>query len=452
MAYSTTDGRRENTASPARLAGMADGASVGSMRPGRSPALQGKKVDGMTTAASSARRIRNGLGLRYLVPCVVLLAVGAATAVACSVPVFRYALERWAPDDYRLIVFHDGALDSEAEGWVRDLGRDGLAGKPAANLAVRTVDLAAKPVEPELLRWWQQYATITRLPAMVLLYPAGLRLPEPAWIGPLTGATVAQLLDSPLRREIGRRLLGGESAVWVLVESGDGSADTQAAELLERRLRHLEETMELPELDPADLREEAPEKPAEKLKVDFSMLRVSRQDPEESVLVGMLLGLETDLAERREPIVFPIFGQGRVLYALVGRGISNAMIDEAAGFLTGACSCVVKEENPGSDLLMAVDWDRLVEPLIASSQEVPALAGIAGFTASQAVADARSRVPAAAQPATSVQPGPSAAVAAAAAAGSGGARSAMVHGLMWVGGLGAMILLAVTWWLLRQRG
>ena len=34
----------------------------------------------------------------------------AAIAQACNVPVFRFALERWRPDAYRLTVFHRGAL------------------------------------------------------------------------------------------------------------------------------------------------------------------------------------------------------------------------------------------------------------------------------------------------------------------------------------------------------
>ena len=38
------------------------------------------------------------------------LVLGVRPAAACSVPVFRYALERWPADMYRLVVFHRGAL------------------------------------------------------------------------------------------------------------------------------------------------------------------------------------------------------------------------------------------------------------------------------------------------------------------------------------------------------
>ena len=33
-----------------------------------------------------------------------------SAAHACNVPVFRFALERWRPDPYRLTVFHRGPL------------------------------------------------------------------------------------------------------------------------------------------------------------------------------------------------------------------------------------------------------------------------------------------------------------------------------------------------------
>ena len=33
------------------------------------------------------------------------------TLLACSVPVFRYALEQWPPDNYQLYLFHHGDLN-----------------------------------------------------------------------------------------------------------------------------------------------------------------------------------------------------------------------------------------------------------------------------------------------------------------------------------------------------
>ncbi len=74
----------------------------------------------------------------------------------------------------------------------------------------------------------------------------------------------------------------------------------------------------------------------------------------------MLLGSEPDLNELSQPMAFPVLGRGRVLYALVGRGISREMIGVASTFMVGPCSCQVKDQNPGFDLLLQFDWNARV--------------------------------------------------------------------------------------------
>ena len=54
---------------------------------------------------------------------------------------------------------------------------------------------------------------------------------------------------------------------------------------------------------------------------------------------------------------FSVFGRGRVLYALVGKGIMPETIDTACAFMVGPCSCQVKNQNPGFDLLLSHDWE-----------------------------------------------------------------------------------------------
>ena len=54
----------------------------------------------------------------------------------------------------------------------------------------------------------------------------------------------------------------------------------------------------------------------------------------------------------------PVFGQGRVLGAWTGETMDVEGIEEESFFLTGACSCEVKAQNPGWDLLLDVDWEK----------------------------------------------------------------------------------------------
>ena len=89
-----------------------------------------------------------------------------------------------------------------------------------------------------------------------------------------------------------------------------------------------------------------------------------------------MLASEPDLRELAGPQAFPVFGRGRVLYALVNRGINKDNIAEGCAFLVGGCSCVVKAENPGTDLLMSVNWEGALAGQSAAEPELPPLTGV----------------------------------------------------------------------------
>jgi hypothetical protein len=162
----------------------------------------------------------------------------------------------------------------------------------------------------------------------------------------------------------------------VLLDSGDQTKDEAAAKLLRSQLAILEQSLELPELAEGlggymvRTDDEAP------LRLAFSVVEVRRDDADEEAFVAMLLSAEPDLRKFDEPIAFPVFGRGRVLYALVGRGINRDNITEACSFLVGPCSCQVKGGNPGVDMLMAVDWEGLVDQGLVAEAELPPLMGL----------------------------------------------------------------------------
>jgi hypothetical protein len=287
----------------------------------------------------------------------VLLSV--ASASACSVPVFRYALEKWPADAYPATVFHRGPLTAAQQALVRELSRDGLAGRLHANVSVEMVDLAQNP-PPEALERWRALGQIN-LPWLTLAYPKAAKLPDLVTSAPLSEAAIRTVLDSPVRQEIVRRLGHGDSAVWVLLEIGDPVRDDATAKLVESRLNYLAGVLKLPALDPQDVANGLVNVPAGGLKLAFSVVRVSRANPAETAFVRMLLGSEGDLHAIAEPMLFPVFGRGRALYALAGNGISHETLDEAASFLIGRCSCQVKEQNPGVDLLLAANWETLLQ-------------------------------------------------------------------------------------------
>jgi len=277
------------------------------------------------------------------------LSVCAATAWACSVPVFRYALEHWEADAFEAVVTRGAELSEVEQSALKSLEES------SANLRVRTV-VSADAREPRVsVRFPREGAEL--------------------WSGSL--AEAKEVLHSPAREEIVKRLGEGESAVWVLLESGDRAKDAAAFETIEKRLEYLAGTLELPKLEAQDIANGLVSVAQEDLRLAFSTLRVRRDDAAERLFVRMLLATERDLAPVREPIVFPVFGRGRALYALVGDGIKRETIDRAATFLIGKCSCEVKEKNPGADLLLAADWDAAVKVKSAPPPDLPTLAEIA---------------------------------------------------------------------------
>jgi hypothetical protein len=298
----------------------------------------------------------------------------ASGVLACAVPVFRYALEHWHSDLYQGIVLHRGALSEPNRALIRRLGSDGKGDAPHANIVVHDVDLSQSPPR-EALDLWKQVGSPDE-PWLVVLPPRTTNLSTPVFAAAFKEATVTSVIDSPARKEIIKRLGQGESAVWVLLESGDKAQDDAAAKLLEARLAYLGSVMELPKLDEQDIKNGLVSVPPDGLRLAFSVLRVSRADATERFLAGALLASESDLKDRTDPMVFPIFGQARVLYALVGPGIKHENIDKAASFLIGSCSCEVKEQNPGADLLTSVDWKKLLKDQASGLQDLPKVSDI----------------------------------------------------------------------------
>jgi hypothetical protein len=283
--------------------------------------------------------------------------LGAAPAGACNVPVFRYALERWEPHIYEVLVLHKEELsedDSEAVDWLtkQAADRDVLC-----NMDVRAVNIDANTDKYAEAVWKMQDGNA--LPRLVVCYPRRFGPPRVAWSGPLTLDAAKAIVDSPVRRKVADAITKGETSVWILLESGNKAKDDAAAKLLKDQFAELAKMLELPPQPPP-----YPGEPDDgsdgtlPLKIAFSLVRLSRKTEAEKPFVQMLLNTEDDLAGEyaSEPMAFAVFGQGRGMWALVGKGINEENIIDVCAFLVGRCSCQVKDMNPGIDLLFRADW------------------------------------------------------------------------------------------------
>jgi hypothetical protein len=309
--------------------------------------------------------------------------VGAShTAQACSIPVFRYALERWIPDPYAVVVVHRGGLDEDAGGLVQQVREASSNETNPANLHVVMLNLdevADMPdPAPEVQALAEKYADISS-PQMVVHFPRYGPGPSPVWSGPLSAENIKRLIDSPVRQKIVKNLLSGDSAVWVLIPGGKEAADTKAESTLRRELARIEEELKLPAREVLEAETAFQPETAVELRIGFSVVRLSRDAADEEIFREMLLGSEEDLAELDEPIAVPIFGRGRTCFALVGDGINAEMIAENCYFICGDCSCQIKAQNPGVDMLMAVNWDAQILGMEMPDRPVPSLTGVGGL-------------------------------------------------------------------------
>lgn len=339
--------------------------------------------------------------------------VGASgPARACRTPVFRYAMYNWPGAPYWVFAVYHGepsGADRAVEQAIRRAATD--RGAPA-NLrfesagAERSDEFDKLPEQVQAAyRAWRETLEASAPPtgAVHLVFTAwGAHL----WTGRLTEDTIPAMVGSPARREIGRLFDEGNAAVLLLLTSGNAEADREAEAVVDSLLAETARGKFVAEV-PLDLYQElmpprgsvpaaggatsgappgmnraAPpggnsaESAGGAEAVVREALRIAkvvvrRDDPAERWLVDSLLALEPDLAELAgEPMVFVVYGRGRAMPPCVGRGITLEYLADAVGFLAAACSCQVKDENPGMDLLMAWNWDVTAENWAAGDPEL----------------------------------------------------------------------------------
>lgn len=303
----------------------------------------------------------------------------SSSARACSVPVFRYALERWENAPYQAVVFHRGPLADADKRGVEMLKSAGDSPKGTANILLETVDVdtlsdpKSKSINVRTLAKLWAAQKNPALPWTVLLYPQGNDELEPFWSGPLDVERIARLITSPVRTEIARKLTDGDSVVWVVLLSGDKQKDDGATKLLTAELAALQKTIALPKDEDTQGGPVVHRRSDLPLKISFSIVPVSRTDPAEAMFAAMLIGIDKRFRDATQPAAFPIFGRGRALTGLTGKDFAAATIGEATVFLTGACSCQVKELNPGVDLLFNTDWESIVSGEKSIEKTAPAI-------------------------------------------------------------------------------
>lgn len=178
-----------------------------------------------------------------------------------------------------------------------------------------------------------------------------------------------------MRDETAKRIIGGDAVVWMLIK-GDNAQSNKVARLkLDEGLQKIEGSIDLP---PALLEMFNPEQQdqiRQDLPIRFSVIEVDRNDAKEPILMSVLKNYDPDLYKERpsEPFIMPVFGCSRALAQIPAGYVDQDMLVEAVEYLTGSCSCEIKNQNPGFDLFIPVDYTSQLERDFVSEHTNPEL-------------------------------------------------------------------------------
>jgi len=331
-----------------------------------------------------------------------------ATARACDTPVYRYAMYNWAPSPFRVYYFYRGQPDKKDAEVNRLLAeKSGLAQRPldaqpiaaqpqvaqppsavqptaqaaTANVVLETVDTGKKEELDQLpepvRKAWEKHAD--KLPIHLVFTSWGDLIAAER----LDAHAVHALIESPLRTKIAQSLSSGNAAVFLLFAGKDAAATAQAQKAAQEAIAQAakgrlggDPAEESPSAS-ADSAATAPSggtqdpAPTRPRQFKIGLVTLHRTDPAEKWLIQSLLTVERDMPEVAGlPMVFPVFGRGRVLAPCIGKGITVENLCGQLEVVTGPCSCTVRAQNPGVDLLFCWDWDATAEAMVREEQSL----------------------------------------------------------------------------------
>jgi hypothetical protein len=148
------------------------------------------------------------------------------------------------------------------------------------------------------------------------------------------------LSSSPVRMKIASELMAGKLCVMLYLTTDNKEKDEKGLKLIQKSV------------------DSSP------FKDIITLVVLSRNSVEEAHFASLLLNVESDLKSIPEPMLFGIFGRFKALEPLLGRGITEENIKLMINFLTADCSCLIKDNLPGTDILFTNNWDNPAPALL----------------------------------------------------------------------------------------
>ncbi len=236
----------------------------------------------------------------------------STSIIACVVPVFRYALERWDAANFPCYIFSQGELTGDAKDAFNIL-REASTATSRCNISPVLVDINKKQNNPAIRNLINKNKG-KKLPSLTLCFPGGSSVQGEFLSATLTSQLAMQITHSPTLNELASRLMTGTTAVFLFVESGDKAKDIGARQMLSMEFSVLKAKLRLPVITKEMKPDWFDERRGPKLRIDFSIISISKSNPDEYVLLQTLRKGFPDFGSgKKDAFIFPVFGQGRCL-------------------------------------------------------------------------------------------------------------------------------------------
>ncbi len=279
-----------------------------------------------------------------LIATIIAILIIEATSLpvdACNTPVFQYALLRWNPEPYRIFVFYKSNFSPDQLQAIKLLEpleqRSLIIYK---QIDINSLSNADNPIK-YLWRTIKGEFPHLQLPIIVVRFPVSERN-DNIYVDSLSISAIKQIISSPVRIEIADKLANG-AIVWLISLTHDKTHNAKIKKILSDELNAYSQRYSQANLS----------------KLEFAIIELKRDDKNENFIFKLLAKIYPALTNTNEIIAFPIFGRGRILFPIPEKKLTHKAIFAACDFMTGPCACEIKDQNPGIDLLLNVDWDNL---------------------------------------------------------------------------------------------
>jgi hypothetical protein len=313
-------------------------------------------------------------GMRILISFCLIIIFACISAAVEDKSSLDTSLHEWKPDYYRALVVYDAknpAITDEGVNAILAKSEDNIK---SLNLSIRKIDLADKANIDAKTAEVLKVMKPGKFPFTIIYFPENSEFENPLWAGNMSTEEADMIADSPARREIVRRLLKGESAVWLLIESGVDYKDYRILKLLSEEIKNIGDKPASGDIVPVEVADLKKGKDKQKPPTKMSIIRISRDDVAEKFLLKLLNDIEPDIMNvENEPVLVPVYEKGRILKLFSNAEITGDNIRNAIELFTDGNIEMERVLNPGTALPLSVNWDAFASGKLSIDKELPAL-------------------------------------------------------------------------------